>query len=598
MTTMRDDQYDPDGRTTPNADMQAGLRLDALFEQARTHRPDEGQLARMLRGVPAARERRSRMWRAATGLVASAAAIAGIVLVVAPPGQPQVFAMSQVADAMRDVPLLQMTYSNGMTTWEWRGHFLAGSRDHGRRLWMWDFRSFVHTTYDAERGCIMICSDETPDFLMERTQVTTLESLIESVEARGQRFEDVWEYAERLDSGRRVIVLKNRERSSGAPGVKTMLIDAESRRLTAYTEWGPHTQWVEVRVDLSYPETAPGNIYELGAPSDARVIDGRASDELLALRSQVLAARERGFGAYHMVWMTTGDTNVSRVVSDGRRHRVDSIPLDPRHDYDSDDLAELTARYILTDPADSRYVFSVFDGRQETMFRRTADGVPSERSLTRVPGYFSRFMHLLEFHAWQRSGEFLMRGPDRQDELVGPNEHGWLGYRSRSQAREFQRPEEWEWWFDPSHGYRVAARRNDDCPDAPWQLKTHWQDEYIRVSSALNRVLPDAAAMRHEIDVLEWAELRAGEWYPALTRTRSLVRQPDGTWIESTGNERYDDGYVVAGQVVRPERREKREPGDHPVKYQRVLAVPLDQVEDAWFEIPAEWLTVPAKSWP
>jgi hypothetical protein len=500
---------------------------------------------------------------------------------------------------MQDLPIIQLTYSDGMTTWEKRGSYIAGTRDRGRYAWVWDLQNLLHTTYDAERGCIMICNMETPDFMKEGTPISTLDSIVEGLKTRGERLEEVWDVSEITSAGRLLIELRNKQSTKGYPGTKIILIDPVSRKVVSWTNWGPQTGWADVRIDVSYPQTAPSSIYELGVPADTRVIDGRASPELLALRAQVLAARERGFGPYHMVLISTGAAkSITRVISDGKRHRVDFIPLAQPGNHTREELAGLTQTYIRTDPSDNRYVYAVFDGNQETQLYRDDHGMPSSRALTR-PGYFSRFMHLLDYHAWQRSQDsgFLMNARDHLDDLIGPDEHGCLGHRTRLQAEGISRPSIEEWWYDPAHGYRLSARRRFSFPQAEWQMKPNWQDEYIRWDADkthyARRPLPDAPAAGWEIAVVEWGLLRDGEWYPALLRQRSLIQNANGGWEERSDAAANDEPYIMAGEIIYDKKWTNT-----PVTYTRILAEPLDHVEDAWFELPEEWLSVPAQPWP
>lgn len=183
--------------------------------------------------------------------------------------------------------------------------------------------------------------------------------------------------------------------------------------------------------------------------------------------------------------------------------------------------------------------------------------------------------HVLERKAGVGEGFFGEWG-DQQIDALGPNDKGWVGYRVRGQANNYQRPYLDEHWYDPQHGYAPCQMWNSDDPQADWQLKSDWQEVYSR--GGLNSECPaDAPARRSESEVLEWAELRPGQWYPAVKRARRLERASDGTWQP---------------------RQEPNRPDFHAVTYQVLVATPLDQVDDAWFEVPAEWLAVPAKPFP
>lgn len=184
-------------------------------------------------------------------------------------------------------------------------------------------------------------------------------------------------------------------------------------------------------------------------------------------------------------------------------------------------------------------------------------------------------LHTLEAKTgWIRARAFFGSWPDQQYDYLGPNEKGWVGYRCRGQANNCSRPYLQERLFDPQRGYVPCSSSWQDDPQADWQLKSDWQEEYSRDPSVAIQCPPDVPARRGEGEVLEWAQLRPGQWYPAVRRSRQLERAPDGTW-------QLRDNPTVEGYRA--------------VTYDVLIATPLESVDERWFEIPEEWLAVPAR---
>jgi hypothetical protein len=174
---------------------------------------------------------------------------------------------------------------------------------------------------------------------------------------------------------------------------------------------------------------------------------------------------------------------------------------------------------------------------------------------------------------WGRHEGFFSNWPDHQDEYLGPNEHGWVGIRTRGQANNVERPYLRETWFDPNHGYAWVARRSLTFPEAEWQLKPNWQAEYHELFPPADAPVQGSVTLE-----VEWADLREGQWYPALRTTRHVERGPDGEWRE---------------------RREADTDGFRPVTRRYILAEPLEGVDERWFEIPVDWLEqAPLRPWP
>jgi hypothetical protein len=302
-----------------------------------------------------------------------------------------------------------------------------------------------------------------------------------------------------------------------------------------------------------------------------------------------------GFGAYRMIYIwTLGGLGVHHVISDGRQCRCDTILLsDPS--WALADLPELARRYWDYDPsATPPKSVLLFDGEVETRMSFDEEGRPTSRFVCGALPSVS-WTHTLEHLAWGLRQGFGFFGDwtDRQDQFVGPDSLGRLGCRTLGQANNISRPWRYERWYDPQHGLALGLLRSQEFPTATWQLDANWQEKYVNDNTSCTLRSPvDAPTESHEHEVLEWAELRPGQWYPRLVRMHTLIQTPDGRWVARQPEAVVR--YLVGGETVEYEKTEQEARERAEPKYRYILAEPLDDVDESWFELPPEWLEVPA----
>jgi hypothetical protein len=557
----------PDGNdaslASPEDFAERDQELDALFARARSYPPTPRQWERMLRAVrPAGDARGRRAWRIGVPLAAAAAALAMAVILFAPPAHRSAFALARVAEAMRAVSTVERRSNDGSVSWESPGRCFAVRPAPGGQ---YAYRDFLHetvATYEPDRGCIIISSCDAPRLTHGFTGACTLDALIQTAESWGHSFDERWERCDRVEGGRPIIELRSKQPESW---MRAVTIDGRSARvLRAETEEGSS--------DYYYPDEMPRDLYDLGVPRDTPVIDGIAPPQVLALREQVRANARRGFGAYRLVSASQFET--VRLITDGRRWHVDCMAMDQTRAYS---LAELQARARQYDHMDTLvgeavtiYILAgeteqavCFDERDH-VFQRTVR--PKELA-------FGALYTLEARVNWGSNSEvFFGLWSDEQCEALGPDEHGWVGYRIRGQGNRVSRPYYRERWYDPAHGYTLCYLWGYEDPEAEWQFTARWRTEYEAYTAGPVKPPADAPARAGCWEVLEWAELRPGQWYPTASRTAGMDRAADGSW----------------------QRREPDSDDASSTRYQVLIATPLDSVDDEWFQLPAEWLAVPA----
>ena len=533
------------------ADEPCRPELESLFAKARRSPPQDAQLIHMLRAVRRGRDSRPiRMVRRAVPWMAAAAAIAAVVLIVVGIDQPPAFALSQVAESLRQVAVVKQTSPNGAVSWESPGRYVAHTKPDGSSVAFWNFESQTHATFDASRGCIMLATCEPLSKGLRWTGGLSLDELVETAESWGSSFDEKWERGEVEIEGKVFVELRAKTAGSGASRI---LIDPETRLVVRS---GSPGRWTE----YEYPSEGPRDLYDLGVPRDTPVVDGTASAELLELRRKVLAARGDGFGSYRMVSVSTvGGSGMHRVITDGHRYRVENYFAAEASNWTLEELRSRAVEQIDFEPLSARpAAFTIFDGQTETQVHFDKTGKLIIRSVRPAP--FASFQtHTLKVRTWRHGDGFFHPWADRQDEYVGPDDRGWVAMRVLGQANLIVRPWLYETWYDPARGYRVVKQANTQFAQAPWQLDASWNVRYDASPQAVLRGSSDSPDERSEWEVLEWAELRPGQWYPALSRSRQLKRSEDGEW---------------------------REGGERAATYTFVVAQPLDRVDESWFEIP------------
>jgi hypothetical protein len=544
-------------------------QLEDLFSQARAHRPEPEQLSRMLRAV--ARKpwhRAGPSWKAAGLLAACAAAVTAGVFILLPPNQSEALGFSQILEAMQNVTMLKTTREDGGICWVQPGVFSAYSSKDGSKASYFDFTANRVSDYTRTRNCILISTLESETYNKYHSfgDALNLTDLRRLSKLRGRSFEERWDQRETTLGERRVIELTTKD--DRYQYYRRFVVAADTGRILEADTRDGH-------VSYAYPESGPRDIYDLGVPKDTRVVDGGAPPELWELRAKVLAESKTGFGAYRMVRSDT-ESLVHRVISDGRRLRVEAYWGKHRRHHVPSDLDALLAdaRWYLhaTPPIDDRYFIAISDGDiTQVVHFRTPEGTPEFRIIEqRATGQFADYF-ALEYATWEVQDSFFPLPWNRQDVYLGTDEQGQFGYRSLYQAIGSSRPWHDDRWYDPNRGYAVARVQSFWLPDADWQLDPTWKTPDGRPQDP-----EELRALARFEDVIEWAELRPGQSYPAMTRVRIMRRDEHGAWVQSTPQLIAPNTYAGQGLFHRC-----------------IVAEPLDEVDEAWFTVPREWRDLP-----
>lgn len=555
--------------------------LDALFQRARGVSPSARQWAVMLRGVPCLNPTSRHPYRRLIGVLGAAAVIGGLILWLAQSGFTGEFALAAAIEELRDAPVVLQRFENGTETWNCGKRIWAMRRADGAEVSFCDAERMEAATYKATRDAVILCTFEPEHPLVGMEPASTLDGLVRDLDLAGRRLEDVWRRADQELDGRRVIELTAVDPNAYQ---QRITIDEETRRIRV-------VETREGRQEVEYPDAAPRSIFDLGVPPGTRVIDGRATADLMSLRNSVLDSARRGFGPHRMIHIdTTPGSGICHVISDGRRYRVDVLG-ESDGEWTADDLARIAETLMDFDPlTDCARTSSICDGARVESVRFDQSGLVRNRQTHRVEQDVM-WTRTLECAAWEQRNQFFGPWADRQDFFIGPDAQGLLGCRTLGQANGPSRPWRSERWYDPAHGNCVALRRHFELPDAEWQLAQNWQEGLLQHPSSIVEDPPDAEPSGWEMETVQWGVLRPGEWYPQLTCSRPLERDEQGNWVPRQPGRH--ERNLVGGQIFERELSEAEADDRVRPRYTYLLAEPLGTVDDRWFTIPEEWLRVP-----
>lgn len=536
--------------------------LDRLFQLARAHPPREEEWATMLRAAePRARGRIPR-WSWLTGV--AAAVISGLVL-LGWPKTPTASAFASIAKATAEAGVVKQIIQNGpiweqhCELWAARGRFSGRVVNQGELIEYRDMRTSEMATYMRSRNAVIRSSYDPGDAERAYYGTQTVDDVVNWLESLGHDPAG-WTRRTLERDGRSLVEYANG--SIPQSYYCRFVADAATSRLVEIENSSGVTRF-------EYPDTEPRDVFDLGAPRDARVIDGRAPEPLLRLRDRVMAQAANGFGAYRAAVVQTGAPAVlHQVVTDGVRVRTHSYLLD---NLSTADEVLLAAREFLSSPPRSRLMnrASVFDGEMNMQVDFDREGQPRLR-FVRARALATYWANTLEGQAGIYACAFFSNWGDSQLDYFDSDPRGWVGFRKRGQANEVSRPYSWEKWYDPHHGYREAMSITTNYPTADWQLDQNWTGRYDPGRALITP--PDSPAERSEMEVVQWAELRPGLWYPRLRTWRSLTQRNDGTWaLREWPN----------CETCRA------------VTHVAIVAEPLDSVDPAEFAIPPAWLEIP-----
>lgn len=268
---------------------------------------------------------------------------------------------------------------------------------------------------------------------------------------------------------------------------------------------------------FEYPEHGPDDIYSVGAPRDAKIVDIRPESPANVLVELIQNKFEEGFGDHIAVVLTSwieedGVTEPSSV--DVLRQKGNLKRVDRYHAYNfqnrrprpgtlyeeiKDNWLNLTIPQILKLEKDDALEYrAFFDGKQTVTLHESPNGIMKKHD-KRVDIFKIRTEDSLAGLTWTIPHKQIMGGSSkikRDIQLLSedPNHPDLIGYR----FLEFAQTD--DYWFDPN--------------------KDHILIEYVRRQQGSRPLLRTI--------VTQTGRTPDGKWYPRVIKTKSIYLNSQG----------------------------------------------------------------------
>ena len=402
------------------------------------------------------------------------------------------------------------------------------------RVSFWDLQEHWRTEYDPSSNTIMkMPMTEDESHLNLSSPAMLLESMHKRLKDQGA------EIVARMGDydGHRVQVQEISRIDAGPNGSwspkLTLYIDPHSKLLYAAEVSGPDPNGNAViagGITFDYPQTGPRDIYDLGVPRDAQVVDSAPANESRAVRARYEATRAEATGEYiAIITITQADPDdvVRRIDVDCRSQRKHRLE---RHSvfHNGESLDELWPQYkeqlgdsfqsllswtrnhyddprgiLAIDLYDGEYYGSTIrhgeNGWSERVKLHTSvDPTPPESLADLAWPRIGPTARIIEDDHASRNGLICIESLSQGRLTPG----GWTSLPSRSL-----------YYLDPSWDYLCRRQVTERRLDAPWQQDKDW----------LAGVDPNK--VRHNSmkvdEITEAFQAPNGHWYPKVIVERS-----------------------------------------------------------------------------
>ena len=327
-----------------------------------------------------------------------------------------------------------------------------------------------------------------------------------------------------------------------------LIVDEKAQRIVRMESDGAHGPLGSgpTTMEFSYPETGPADIYELGVPRDAKVVEMLPSADLIDLRENIEAARRRFAPRYYaVIWLgqlkPDGGYKLDRLAvvrKSGDRCRVDTYvaPYDPIAGHrDSrvfgrlapDDVAALES-WLAGRPIVNSH-FGSPDGRKAHVWIRLNHEGDLVRLKIRMGIPSDLIVEQLTWAGRISDDERML--PPKESESSS-----LLGVGSQRQGRVRRGeiigfPLKIERFWNPDRDYALQLREDMRDAHAPWQEDKDWMAE-ADPELLRKRWQSNAPKMReywqtHTTRVTEHGTTSAGRWYAKRIEKETISNMQD-----------------------------------------------------------------------
>ncbi len=533
----------------------AGIRTSASRDQS--------VLADALRAGGLNRDNRSTrpepsLWRTimksrTTKFVTAAVIVAAVIISLSQFNQPVVKAveLSDMTQAMQQVPW--MHYSGSMQTktvtgkaetWMGFDAKVQGAAMPDGKVTFWRYKEHERAEYDPNTKAITLT------YLPEDDSAPPMSSPVQMLESTSKLLKDRGaEIVTKTGAyrGRKVQVqeMSFSVPESGIPHwATTLYIDPQSKLLLGYGATAKDANGVVVsraECTCDYPQTGPRDIYDLGVPRDARIVDKTPTPDFSKVWEEYKRRRAEAVEEYAAIIVNANDDgivgwlDVDYKSGSNSRHESHYVFLqdEPRsqlwpqyreqlgNTFESM-LAWTRQRY--EDPRSGRLQIELNSGKNSYTIVRSENGTWGELAKHATNGSGASFLGSC---AWPPivlpTARIIEDDYSRQNELICVEE---LNQGEVVGSYPPVLPRRVLHYLDPAHDYLCYRLVTEQRPDAVWQENKNWL-----AGVDLDKV-PGGSIEMQEITAV--VQAKNGHWYPRTIVTRWIGLAKNGKTPPST----------------------------------------------------------------
>jgi len=334
------------------------------------------------------------------------------------------------------------------------------------------------------------------------------------------------------------------EKSHGKAEIK-IISDRDKNLLLVWEvkSWNPQRELItDAKVSFDYPEKGPEDIYELGVPKTAKVIDNSPTHELLEVLETYQACRENIPSRYIMI-VVDGIPTAEIFYNNNQQQRMEKYKS-----YDVRKFSQERENIILgmgktfdsqlkwwTQPALSKYGIrlrglEIYDG--EFFYRLEENDVELTIAEKRRPSRKPALGQDLVRIGWPKhplsTTYKVTKVAIVEDDYSKDNDLICIemlrdGLRLKNKVTSLSA--RWRFYLNPKRDYICHKREFNYRLKAPWQSDPNWLD-----GIDLENVEKDTSYIS---EVKEYGRTASGKWYPKKIENRRLEFKEDGTTKES-----------------------------------------------------------------
>jgi len=514
------------------------------FEVSTNAEKDKAILKKVLEAQRNFREKRSasgrpRIWRIIMGSKIIKLATAAVIIAVAgliihfSGGSVDLstIAFADISEAMRKAPWMRMSNRGFGGNVEGPIELLIGfkakiaaSKDAKGKIALLNFGQHKSYEYDPENFTVTI------DYLYEDDFPAHLSSAFSLLESMQKMSEQQGAHIVTTEGSRDGEKVQLQDISMGGAGqVVRLYIQPDSKLLLAaqVRVTDPNgNETVAGEIAFDYPQTGPADIYGLGVPQDARIIDKLPKEDFQAIWDNYRRKREVATKEYIAVITQTNSsfgnviTTIDVDYKSDKNHRLEHHSVFNQNTLGQYEKFWPQYKEQLGDSFESLLMWTqahykstgnvsvyLHDGQYDFSTRRDDNG-----SWTKLTKYNSpNFKHMprvyLECLGWPtigKTGHIIEDVYARQNDLICIErlQQGTL------RSGNISLPGRFLYYFDPQKDYLCLRKVTEWCPDAEWQEDKNWL-EGIEPEKVRN------GSITYE-DVTEVVQAPNGHWYPKV----------------------------------------------------------------------------------